>query len=138
MAHPDASTRSRWRVVPLAAGALLIAVSILTGVGNRSTSLLIPGSPGYRGLVLWRNHNCAACHAVFGLGGHIGPDLTNVTGRRNEAYLRHVLRYGMSGMPGLDLNADAASDLIAYLRHVDGLGTYPLDSPDAPGFGISR
>lgn len=99
---------------------------------------LTQNSSGYRGLVLWRSHNCAACHAVFGLGGHIGPDLTNVTRRRNDAYLRHVLRYGISGMPGLDLNADAASDLIAYLRHVDGLGTYPLDSPEAPWFGISR
>lgn len=110
--------------------------SILSGVGARSTLALRADSPGYRGLLLWRENRCAACHAVFGLGGHIGPDLTNVARRRNAAYLRHVLRHGMSGMPGLDLNADAAGDLIAYLRHVDGLGSYPLDSPDAPVFGV--
>lgn len=110
--------------------------SILAGVGARSTSALRVDSPGYRGLLLWRDNHCAACHAVFGLGGHIGPDLTNVARRRDAAYLHHVLRYGMSGMPGPDLNADAASDLIAYLRHVDGLATYPLDSPDAPAFGV--
>jgi len=124
------------RVLLLAVGVVVIAASILAGIGGRSTSLLMPGSSGYRGLELWRSHNCGACHAVFGLGGHIGPDLTNVMRRRNRAFMRHVLRHGMGAMPRLDLGDDPADALIVYLQHLDGLGTYPLDSAAAPAFGI--
>src|SRR3546814_11623431 len=102
----------------------------------RSIHYALPICPGYRGLLLWRSHHCGTCHAVFGLCGHIGPDLTNVARRRNAAYLRHVLRYGINTMPAQALDADATDDLIAYLRHLDGLGSYPLDSPGAPVFGV--
>lgn len=124
------------RVLLLAVAMVIIAASILAGIGGRSTSLLMPGSSGYRGLELWRSHGCGTCHALFGLGGHIGPDLTNVMRRRNRAFMRHVLRHGMGAMPPFDLGDDPADALIAYLQHLDGLGTYPLESAAAPAFGI--
>jgi len=124
------------RVLLLAAGGVLIAIAILGDIGARTTLPLRQGHPGYRGLELWRSHNCGSCHAVFGLGGHIGPDLTNVMRRRNDAYVRYVLHHGVGAMPSYDLDESASSGLIAYLRNLDALGTYPLDSSAAPWFGI--
>jgi len=128
--------RSVPRVLLLAAGAVLIAVAILAGIGSRGTALLVRGSSGDRGLHLWRSYQCGTCHAVFGLGGHIGPDLTNVMRRRSETFVRHMLRHGAGAMPALNLGDVAAGEMIAYLHHLDRLATYPLDSPAAPAFGI--
>lgn len=122
----------------LPVAALLIALVILVDAGGQAHQRLAPDSAAARGLELWRRHNCAACHSLYGLGGHIGPDLTNVARRRDEAYLRHVLRYGLGGMPPPAIDAQRAAELIAYLRQIDGLGVYPLGSPDAPVFGIVR
>ncbi len=131
-----APVRAVQRVLVLAVGVPIIATAILAGIGGRSTAPLVPGSAAYRGLALWRNHGCGTCHALFGLGGHSGPDLTNIMRRRNHAFMRHVLRHGMGTMPRFDLGDDPADALIAYLQHLDGLGTYPLDSVAAPAFGI--
>lgn len=130
------ATRALQRVLLLALGTVLIATSILLGVGSRGTPSLAVGSPGYRGLVLWQSLRCESCHALFGLGGHLGPDLTNVMRRRNDAFVRFMLRHGAGAMPALNLGDAAASDLIAYLSLLDHLATYPLDSPAAPAFGM--
>ena len=126
------------RVLFLAASAALIAIAILGDIGARKASPLSQGHPGYHGLELWRSRNCGSCHAVFGLGGHMGPDLTNVMRRRNDAYVRVVVHYGVRGMPDYNLGENDADDLIAYLRYLDGLGTYPLESSAAPWFGVAR
>ena len=30
------------------------------------------------GKLVWQKHNCQSCHQLYGLGGYLGPDLTNV------------------------------------------------------------
>ncbi|MBK8357424.1 MAG: hypothetical protein IPL13_19205 [Saprospiraceae bacterium] len=30
------------------------------------------------GKLIWQDYNCNACHQIYGLGGYLGPDLTNV------------------------------------------------------------
>lgn len=132
---PDAGLHALARVSALAAGALVIGALVLAGAGGRATHGTTAAEPAARGLEQWRRHHCGACHAIYGLGGHLGPDLTNVARRRNEAYVRHVLRYGMGAMPGLGLSDAEAGDLLAYLRHLDRLGGYPLNSPWAPPYG---
>lgn len=47
------------------------------------------------GLRTWQEQNCQSCHQLYGLGGYMGPDLTNtftVEGRSAHPHL-HPLRY---------------------------------------------
>ena len=90
------------------------------------------------GVEIWRSKNCQACHAIYGLGGHIGPDLTNVYSRKKEAYLNIVLKNGSLNMPDLDLSTYERKQLINYLKEVDKLGVYPLHHITDNPFGIKK
>ncbi|MEW6713214.1 MAG: cytochrome c, partial [Candidatus Riflebacteria bacterium] len=86
----------------------------------------------------WRKHNCAACHAVFGLGGHLGPDLTNVISRRPAEYIKAVLQNGMPGMPAFNLTDSEMDSILYYLTLINQEGVYPLQSHSAPVFGKQK
>ena len=91
--------------------------------------------PGVR---LWRSRNCAACHALYGLGGHLGPDLTNVISRRGRPYAAYVLSAGKGRMSAYALTESEGDALLDYLESFDALGQYPLKSPHAKPFGNNR
>lgn len=94
-----------------------------------------PDSKEISGVEVWRSKNCAACHSIFGLGGHIAPDLTNVYKNRNKEYLDLVLKNGLLNMPNLHLSKTERHQLILYLKDVNNLGTYPLKSIASNPFG---
>lgn len=73
----------------------------------------------------WNRHNCTACHQLYGLGGYLGPDLTNSYSTRGPQHLRHVLRNGFQIMPKLDLTETEVGELVEFLRAVDRTGTFP-------------
>ncbi len=77
---------------------------------------------------LWQDNNCTACHQLYGLGGYLGPDLTNVASvaYKNETYLKAFLDGGIGAMPEFEFSAQEKDALIAFLRHVDSTGYYPL------------
>jgi cytochrome c oxidase cbb3-type subunit III len=50
----------------------------------------LPGDPE-EGKAVYAKADCSKCHAVSGKGGTLGPDLTDVGGRRGAAHLRQVL-----------------------------------------------
>ena len=77
------------------------------------------------GQQVFQDYNCIACHQFYGLGGYMGPDLTNVISNRGEAYARAFIMGGTASMPNLGLSADEISGVVAYLRFVDQTGTYP-------------
>jgi len=35
-------------------------------------------APAQEGKLVWQQYGCNSCHQVYGLGGYLGPDLTNV------------------------------------------------------------
>lgn len=90
------------------------------------------------GIEIWRSKNCQACHAIYGLGGHLGPDLTNVYSRKKEAYLDVVLKNGLLNMPNLELSKYERKQLIKYLNEVDKTGVYPLHHITDNPFGIQK
>ena len=79
------------------------------------------------GQQVFQDYNCVACHQFYGLGGYMGPDLTNVISKRGEAYARAFITTGTAAMPNFGLSDDEISGLLAYLRFVDQTGTYPLE-----------
>ncbi|HAK57041.1 MAG: cytochrome c [Vicinamibacterales bacterium] len=77
----------------------------------------------HEGLLVWRRHNCQACHQVFGFGGFLGPDLTNRVGDDTATdALRPLLTRGSNRMPGLDLPLAEQDAVLAYLRRLNRSG----------------
>lgn len=78
-----------------------------------------------QGAAVYQEYNCVACHQFYGLGGYMGPDLTNVISLKGEAYARAFITAGTANMPRLGLDADETDAVLAYLAFVDRTGTYP-------------
>ncbi len=74
------------------------------------------------GKLLWQKYNCTACHQVYGLGGYLGPDLTNVYSLKGETYISAFLKSGTSIMPNFNLNKAEIESLNAYLQNIDASG----------------
>lgn len=87
------------------------------------------------GQVVFQDYNCIACHQFYGLGGYMGPDLTNVISNRGEIYARAFISAGSANMPNFNLNEDEVSGLLAYLSFVDQTGTYPAENYEISWFG---
>ncbi|MGH9140718.1 MAG: c-type cytochrome [Vicinamibacterales bacterium] len=61
-----------------------------------------PG-PGHadRGAAVYQSSGCASCHIVEGRGGILGPELTDIGGRRGAVYLRDaIVKPAASHPPG--------------------------------------
>jgi nitric oxide reductase subunit C len=88
-----------------------------------------------QGAVVYQQYNCIACHQFYGLGGYMGPDLTNVVSKRGEAYARAFIAAGTATMPNLGLAPEEVDSVVAYLAFVDKTGTYPPENYDVRWFG---
>jgi nitric oxide reductase subunit C len=75
-----------------------------------------------RGWQVWQEKNCQGCHQLYGLGGYLGPDLTNTASQKGEDYMRTFIRYGTGRMPNLHLRDHEVEDVIAFLAWVDQSG----------------
>jgi mono/diheme cytochrome c family protein len=84
------------------------------------SSLALASSRNQRahGAAVFNESGCRHCHAVGGVGGHKGPDLSDVGRRKSKTAMRRQIVYGSKVMPafGDDLDPDELRDLIAYLR----------------------
>ena len=93
-----------------------------------------------RGEALYRKFNCTACHQFYGLGGYMGPDLTNVTiaEGKGPAFAKGVILHGSARMPALGVSPEQADDLVAFLEAVAATGTYPIRNMDLTAWGTYR
>ena len=89
------------------------------------------------GKQLWQKHNCTACHQLYGLGGYLGPDVTNVLSAKGkgEAYARAILQYGTATMPDYKLQPTEVDALIAFLQQTDQSGQASRESFRIDNFG---
>ena len=85
------------------------------------------------GRMLWSEHNCSGCHQLYGLGGYLGPDLTNFMSRKEkgEVYAGVLLKSGIGIMPAFHLGDREISAIVEYLRVTDSTGIFPGDG--SPG-----
>jgi nitric oxide reductase subunit C len=81
--------------------------------------------------------NCIACHQLYGLGGHMGPDLTNVVSAPDKGvdYARAFIENGSSKMPDFGLSQTQIDALVQFLKFVDSTGTYPPKHPEISWYG---
>ncbi|MCA9581640.1 MAG: cytochrome c [Myxococcales bacterium] len=78
------------------------------------------GSGSSAGQPLVYKQVCAACHAVGGHGGQVGPSLDGVASRYDGEYLKRWLEDPLavkadSKMPKLPLTSDQVDELVIYL-----------------------
>jgi len=81
-----------------------------------------------RGADLWQDSNCVACHQLYGLGGYMGPDLTNVMShpKKGPVYVKAFLNSGIRLMPKYHFTDEEQDALCQFLVEVDQTGYYPL------------
>lgn len=81
-----------------------------------------------KGKLLFQKNNCISCHQIFGLGGYMGPDLTNVISApgKGELYAKSFIKNGTQRMPNFNFTDEEADALIAYLKQVDAAGISPV------------
>jgi cytochrome c oxidase cbb3-type subunit 3 len=68
---------------------LWLVVAHVRSLG-RVAAVKLPGDPG-RGKALFATQGCGGCHIVDGVGGNLGPELTEVGARRSPERLRQCL-----------------------------------------------
>lgn len=81
------------------------------------------GAAADRGKKVWQDKNCIACHQIYGLGGYLGPDLTNTYSEKGPDYIKAFLRSGTRVMPDFQLSENEMEQLVRYLQHIDESGT---------------
>ncbi len=79
------------------------------------------------GEILWQNNNCWSCHQVYGLGGYLGPELTNIYSNPNKGpdYIKAMLNSGVKGMPKFNFTEEEKIAITEYLKIIDKSGVYP-------------
>jgi nitric oxide reductase subunit C len=96
-----------------------------------------------RGSRLWHRHNCQACHQIYGFGGFLGPDVTNVASRLGDAdgsaealagRLETVLTTGSERMPAFDLDPGERHALATFFIELaeTGVGQVVVSEAKAP------
>lgn len=80
------------------------------------------------GKLVFQENNCTACHQLYGLGGYMGPDLTNVISAKGKGplYVKAFLQSGTQRMPDFHFSETQMEELIAYLTYVDQTGVSPV------------
>ncbi len=87
------------------------------------------------GKLLWQKYNCQSCHQFYGLGGYLGPDLTNVYSKYqgNEAALELIIGAGNNRMPPCDANKSEIKKMISFLKLMNRTGV-----SDPSGFKLHK
>jgi nitric oxide reductase subunit C len=89
------------------------------------------------GKQVWQGSNCHTCHQLYGLGGYLGPDLTNIMSKKGytPAYVKTIIKNGRFQMPSFNLTNQELDAIVAFLSEADKNGSaHPHDySPNSNG-----
>jgi len=93
-----------------------------------------------KGKIIFQEKNCMACHQIYGLGGYMGPDLTNIISKRNNntSIAKAFLKNGTEKMPDFELTEVEIEALIAYLKYLDQAGNYPQKNYELSPLGTVK
>lgn len=81
-----------------------------------------------KGKLLFQEYNCISCHQIYGLGGYMGPDLTNVISApgKGEIFVKALIQAGTQRMPNFHFGTSEVNELTEYLNYVDKTGISPV------------
>jgi len=124
------------RVLLITAGYLLVTFAVF----RLPSQSALPESSAFskvsRGLEIWQESRCHVCHSLYGLGGHLGPDLTNEHSLRGPEFIRAFVLAGRPGMPAYPEISESDMDaLLSYLKHIDSTVEYPVRGSGIAPFG---
>lgn len=117
---------------------LFFLFSSYSGLVYTQGTKKVPNSDAFRrGQMIWQKNNCQACHQLYGLGGHKGPDLTNMMSEPNkgEMYARGIIGSGTAEMPDFTLEKEDLNDLIQFLHEVDRSGKSRVPADQVNRYG---
>ncbi len=80
----------------------------------------------FEGKIVFQKYNCISCHQLYGLGGYLGPDLTNVISAKGAPYVRVIIKNGTLTMPNLNVTDNEIEALVEFFSSVDSSGIFPL------------
>lgn len=111
-------------------GLLLVFFTVYNIVLYRDATFVkrqVLSATAIKGQQIWQDNNCTACHQFYGLGGYLGPDLTNVISNPNkgENYARKMINAGIKVMPKYHFSEEELDQLIAYFISIDKTGFFP-------------
>lgn len=84
-------------------------------------------SKAVKGQQLFQSNRCWSCHQLYGLGGYLGPDLTNIYSdeKKGPLYIKAFLNSGIKSMPQFHFDEEEKDAIVEYLKQVDETGIYP-------------
>jgi len=85
---------------------------------------LSPDNHILAGWKLWQEKNCQGCHQLYGLGGYLGPDLTNIASDSTKGinYAKAFIQNGTMRMPNFNLTDEEVNNIAQFLSWVDKSG----------------
>ncbi len=128
----ESSGNTRWLAYGLVAACFFIQTALVwwdAGPRPGSTHTITPQAR--YGQALFRSHGCQSCHALYGMGGFLGPDLTNAARRVPPVRFDQLLQSGSGPMPAYALAAPERAALWAYLQALDATGQGTPSPPPA-------
>ena len=109
-----AATSSGWRTVALL-GCGYVAMTLLVALLPSRSTGMGPASPAVTaGAEVWRAANCIGCPSIYGLGGHICPDLPHSISRLGAGGVVGALYAGDGKIPRVGFADAAGATLVAW------------------------
>lgn len=120
----------------LVLGILFAAFGLYTGwvylYCDEKTEIVQDNPSVTKGWQLWQQKNCQSCHQLYGLGGYMGPDLTNIArdSSKGRPYMHTFIKYGTGRMPAFNMTDEEVHQVIDFLEWVDksGVARVPEDA----------
>ena len=77
------------------------------------------------GKLVWQKYNCQSCHQMFGLGGYLGPDITNAYSdpSKGPLFIKAMVEVGAKQMPAFHLSNQEMTQLLSFMEAMDKTGT---------------
>lgn len=106
---------------------LFVVYNVIIYTQESGSSIECMSYRAKEGEKLWQENNCTSCHQLYGLGGYLGPDLTNVISNKAKGpnYVKAFLNSGVKSMPEFNFSETDKELIIEFLSHVDQTGFYP-------------
>ena len=120
----------RNRIVIVSLISLFIVYNVIIYTQKSASSAVSMTIEARQGEQIWQNNNCTSCHQLYGLGGYLGPDLTNVISNpeKGSNYVKAFLNSGVKSMPEFNFSENEKDLLVEFLSHVDKTGFYPNEN----------